>query len=95
MRRPYLARQPIWFVVLALFSCFSLGSAIADTPAQEKETDSDDVVKLPLKADKTLTFSIDEATWMSVDVSPEGDRLVIEVLGDLYLLPVEGVRRFL
>ena len=27
---------------------------------------------------------------MSLDVSPQGDRLVIEVLGDLYLLPIEG-----
>ncbi|MCH7823101.1 MAG: PD40 domain-containing protein [Proteobacteria bacterium] len=45
---------------------------------------------LPLKSDKTLSFSVNEATWMSLDVSPQGDRLVIEVLGDLYLLPIEG-----
>ncbi len=29
-------------------------------------------------------------TWMSVDVSPDGKQLVFDLLGDLYLLPVEG-----
>ncbi len=29
-------------------------------------------------------------TWMSVDVSPDGRRLVFDLLGDLYLLPIEG-----
>lgn len=45
---------------------------------------------LPLQADKTLTFTVDEATWISLDVSPDGSQLVLEVLGDLYLLPVSG-----
>jgi imidazolonepropionase-like amidohydrolase/Tol biopolymer transport system component len=29
-------------------------------------------------------------TWMSVDVSPDGRQLVFDLLGDLYLLPIEG-----
>ena len=29
-------------------------------------------------------------TWMTVDVSPDGRQLVFDLLGDLYLLPVEG-----
>ncbi len=29
-------------------------------------------------------------TWMSVDVSPDGKTLVFDLLGDLYLLPIEG-----
>ncbi len=29
-------------------------------------------------------------TWMSVDVSPDGKQLVFDLLGDLYLLPIEG-----
>jgi len=29
-------------------------------------------------------------TWMSVDVSPDGKQLVFDMLGDLYLLPIEG-----
>lgn len=29
-------------------------------------------------------------TWMSVDVSPDGRRLVFDLLGDLYVMPIEG-----
>lgn len=46
--------------------------------------------ELPLEADETLAFTVDEATWLSVDVAPGGDELVIEVLGDLYTLPIDG-----
>ena len=46
--------------------------------------------KLPLESDRVLNFQVDEATWMSLDVAPDGMQLVIEVLGDLYLLPITG-----
>ena len=29
-------------------------------------------------------------TWMTVDVSPDGRQLVFDLLGDLYVLPIEG-----
>src|SRR5204863_4965497 len=29
-------------------------------------------------------------TWMSVDVSPDGKELAFDLLGDIYLLPIEG-----
>jgi imidazolonepropionase-like amidohydrolase/Tol biopolymer transport system component len=29
-------------------------------------------------------------TWMSVDVSPDGKRVVFDLLGDLYAIPIEG-----
>lgn len=40
----------------------------------------------------TLPFqrTLDEATWMSLDVSPDGTTLVFDILGDLYTLPVDG-----
>lgn len=39
---------------------------------------------------RALRFQTDEVTWMSVDVSPGGDTLVVDVLGDLYTLPATG-----
>jgi Tol biopolymer transport system component/imidazolonepropionase-like amidohydrolase len=39
---------------------------------------------------KTVRFTVDEGTWMSLDVSADGRRLVFDLLGDLYLLPIEG-----
>ena len=35
-------------------------------------------------------IDVTEGTWMSVDVSPRGDELVFDLLGDLYTLPING-----
>ncbi|MGI9220543.1 MAG: amidohydrolase family protein [Woeseiaceae bacterium] len=51
---------------------------------------ADDEPTLPLKPDKTLSYTLDEATWMSVDMSPDGQQIVVDVLGDLYLIPAAG-----
>ncbi len=37
-----------------------------------------------------LSFTVSEGTWMSVDVSPDGEEIVFDLLGDIYLLPVDG-----
>ena len=37
-----------------------------------------------------LDFTVTEATWMNLDVSPEGLEIVFDVLGDLYLMPIQG-----
>lgn len=38
----------------------------------------------------TLRFETDEATWVNVDVSPDGRTLLLDILGDLYTLPIGG-----
>ena len=45
---------------------------------------------LPLITTRTLDFTTDEGTWISLDLSPDGETLVFELLGDLYTLPVAG-----
>ncbi len=35
-------------------------------------------------------FTVNEGTWMSVDVSPDGSKLVFDLLGDIYQIPAEG-----
>jgi imidazolonepropionase-like amidohydrolase/Tol biopolymer transport system component len=35
-------------------------------------------------------IDVTEGTWMSLDVSPRGDELVFDLLGDLYTLPING-----
>lgn len=37
-----------------------------------------------------ITFTTDEGTWMNLDVSPDGREIVFDLLGDIYLLDVEG-----
>ena len=82
--------RPLWLIVFLSSVCCPSLATTAETLVEESEVASNDDMTLPLESDKTLSFSIDEATWMSLDVSPQGDQLVIEVLGDLYLLPIEG-----
>lgn len=46
--------------------------------------------QLSLKPGRTLQLKTDEATWMPLDVSPDGKQICFSVLGDLYTLPIEG-----
>jgi Tol biopolymer transport system component len=39
---------------------------------------------------KTHKFTTDEGTWMNLDVSPDGKTIVFDLLGDIYILPIEG-----
>ena len=45
---------------------------------------------LPLKPARTIRFTTDIGTWMSVDVSPDGRTIVFDHLGDLYTMPIAG-----
>jgi Tol biopolymer transport system component/imidazolonepropionase-like amidohydrolase len=45
---------------------------------------------LPLKPTRKIEFTTDEGTWMSLDVSPDGKQIVFDLLGDLYLIGIEG-----
>ncbi len=45
---------------------------------------------LPLTPERKIQFETSEATWLSLDVAPDGDTVVFELLGDLYRLPITG-----
>ncbi|HEX9894915.1 MAG TPA: amidohydrolase family protein [Gemmatimonadales bacterium] len=45
---------------------------------------------LPLEPARAAKFSSTRGTWISVDVSPDGQTLVFDLLGDLYTLPIGG-----
>src|SRR3989304_7046770 len=45
---------------------------------------------LPLEPTRRIEFETDEGTWLSLDVSPDGRSLLLEIAGDLYALPIEG-----
>lgn len=54
--------------------------------AQDKKEDKG----LTLEASREATIITDEGTWMSVDVHPSGQKIVFDLLGDLYELPIQG-----
>jgi len=45
---------------------------------------------LPLIASREVTIKTNEGTWMALDVHPSGRKIIFDLLGDLYELPIEG-----
>src|SRR5262245_12272436 len=45
---------------------------------------------LPLKPERTIKFTTDVGSWLSLDVSPDGQTIVFDHLGDLYTVPILG-----
>jgi len=39
---------------------------------------------------KTHKFTTEEGTWMNLDVSPNGQTIVFDMLGDIYSIPISG-----
>ena len=80
-------------LVLALTTPLSLSGQASVVPADT----ADPAVELaqeglPLTPTRWMEMTVEEGSWMSVDVSPDGETLVFDLLGDLYLLPIEGGR---
>jgi Tol biopolymer transport system component len=65
--------------------------AIAEIEAVDTEDDASDWdVNEPRGESFEIGFAVDEGTWMSVDVSPDGETIVFDHLGDLFTIPVAG-----
>lgn len=69
-----------------LLSSFSLISICFSQPSKKKNWD----VAEAHGPHKEVSFSVDEGTWMNLDVSPDGQEIVFDLLGDIYLLPISG-----
>jgi Tol biopolymer transport system component len=67
-------------------------AALAQTAAENDSAaaEAKKSKSLPLITTRTLEFTTDEGTWISLDISPDGRTIVFELLGDLYTLPIEG-----
>ncbi|MDH3272843.1 MAG: amidohydrolase, partial [Gemmatimonadota bacterium] len=79
---------------LSLALSVMLGAAFAPSAlvAQEEADTTEDRSEsgLPLAPGQELRFEATEGTWTSLDVSPDGQTLVFDLLGDLYTLPISG-----
>lgn len=61
-----------------------------DKKAEEKPAGEKKEEGLILEPAGKVRFTTDEGTWMSLDVSPDGQWIVFDLLGDLYTLPIAG-----
>lgn len=85
---------------LALVSClllaagaeawFHVPAALAQEQSAQDTADEDEKEGLPLEPGRTMQLTTSEGTWISVDVHPDGQTLVFDVLGDLYTVPITG-----
>ena len=67
----------------------ALSLLLSPVGAQQKPAD-----KWEVTADygptSSLAFDTSEGTWMNLDVSPDGTRIVFDLLGDIYTMPIGG-----
>ena len=73
---------------LLLLAPLALASADAQQPPPAPAEKWD--VSADLGPTTKLSFDTSEGTWMNVDVSPDGRRIVFDLLGDLYTMPIGG-----
>lgn len=64
-------------------------AATLPAPAAEDAEKSWDV-NAPPGERREIPLDVRSGTWMSVDVSPDGSRLLFDLLGDIYELPIAG-----
>src|SRR5919199_1181447 len=78
----------------------ALSLLAAVLPAQQQRQQQPDTAKrktapnsdLPIIPTRQASFTTDEGTWMSLDVSPDGRTVVFDLVGDLYTVPITGGR---
>jgi imidazolonepropionase-like amidohydrolase/WD40 repeat protein len=82
-----LTRFCLWLLIAASLP-------LVATQAEEQAARESDDTKWNISNPPGDVVKIDidtrEGSWMSLDVSPDGTQLVFDLLGDIFLLPIEG-----
>jgi Tol biopolymer transport system component/imidazolonepropionase-like amidohydrolase len=80
------------FLICFVALVCSASSSAAYDPAKQSDTPErvKSAVSLPLKPERTVEFTTTEGTWISLDVSPDGNTILFELLGELYVIPMAG-----
>jgi Tol biopolymer transport system component/imidazolonepropionase-like amidohydrolase len=77
--------------LLAVFAAVPSGLTAQEPADSTKDEEKDPMQEgLPLKPTRTLEFTTNTGSWLSVDVSPDGETLVFDLLGDIYTMPAAG-----
>ncbi|NNF59354.1 MAG: amidohydrolase family protein [Rhodothermaceae bacterium] len=72
------------------FYLLALAFLLATLPVAAQEEDEGWDVNAAHGPTETVAFTVTEGTWMNLDVSPDGQTIVFDLLGDLYTLPITG-----
>ncbi len=63
---------------------------VPGTVVAQEDATQPGVKGLPLEPARYAQFTTSEGTWMSLDVSPDGQTIAFDLLGDLYTIPIAG-----
>lgn len=72
--------------LFALLATASFGQSTTATKDSTKKEKKD----LPLEAGRNFSFDLTEGSWIALDVSPDGEKIIFDFLGDLYTIPIAG-----
>jgi imidazolonepropionase-like amidohydrolase/Tol biopolymer transport system component len=79
----------VWFASLIILLAGPTGPGPrvkVHAQAQDKKWD----VSSDLGPASKISFDTSEGTWMNLDVSPDGRQIVFDLLGDIFIMPIEG-----
>jgi Tol biopolymer transport system component/imidazolonepropionase-like amidohydrolase len=88
MRKPVSMLATI--LILALAIGFASSAVAQDAAKASKKPDPAADINKPRPDARRIVFSTSEATWSSLDVSPDGRTIVFDILGDIYAVPIAG-----
>jgi imidazolonepropionase-like amidohydrolase/Tol biopolymer transport system component len=77
-------------VLLALCICGPLHAQEPEALDTAAAATDDWDITVPHGPSSIVDFRTDEGTWISVDVSPDGESIVFDILGDIYTMPFSG-----
>jgi Tol biopolymer transport system component len=75
---------------LLVVACLLLAPTLAMSQAPVAGRSKADTIGLPLQPARWARFTTSKGTWISLDVSPDGQTIVFDMLGDLYTVPITG-----
>ena len=75
---------------IALCLLFSLSTSFAQEDTKTQDSTKKATKELPLEPTRKINFTTDKGTWISVDVSPNGNTIIFDMMGDLYTIPING-----
>jgi Tol biopolymer transport system component/imidazolonepropionase-like amidohydrolase len=77
-----------WILTLLGMACAPVWAGNEEVPKEDEDKGWN--VEAPPGPKSQQVIEVSEGTWISVDVSPDGETVVFDLLGDLYLMPIMG-----
>lgn len=78
----------IFAIATTALAVFLLGIQLPAAAQQMQDESSHQ--DLPLDSERTINLNTSEGTWLSLDVHPDGDKVIFDYMGNLFEVPIEG-----